>query len=112
MAIISDQAAAIEQQAVALGLAVVSDQAVAVGVTAVPTPVTDMASPLWFVHQLLFGEESALTDRTKPQTRISIDSKAMRKVEVGQDMVIVLENGGIGSGSITRIGGRILVKNN
>ena len=46
--VISDQAAAIEIQAGAIGMAVVSDQSVAVGVTAVPTPITDMGSDLWF----------------------------------------------------------------
>ena len=46
----SDQAVAIEEQTAAFGVAVVSDQAVAVGVTAVPTPITDIGSDLWFVH--------------------------------------------------------------
>ena len=46
--IISDQTAATEDQLGAIGMAVVSDQAVAVGVTAVPTPITDMGSDLWF----------------------------------------------------------------
>ena len=107
----SDQAAAIERQQAALGMAVVSDQAVAVGVTAVPTPITDLASNLWFVHQLIFADESNLTDRTRSATRMSVDSKAMRKVEVGQDMVIVIETGAFSSGAILEVGGRMLIKN-
>jgi len=46
----SDQFAASEEQAAGVGMAVVSDEASAIGVSAIPTPVTDAASDLWFVH--------------------------------------------------------------
>ena len=108
----SDQAAAVEQQVAALGIAVVSDQAAAIGVTAIPTPVTDMASDLWFVHQLAFGDESALTDRTCSSTRMTIDSKAMRKVDIGQDIVVVGEMDNVQNGVVLTVGGRMLVKVN
>ena len=108
----SDQAAALEQQSAAVGLAVVSDQSVGVGVTAVPTPITDMPSAMWFVHQLIFGDESELTDRTKSKRVIEIDSKVMRKVEVGQDIIVVVETSATSSGAIIQIGGRMLIKNN
>ena len=108
----SDQAAAIEQQAIAVGLAVVLDQAAAVGVAAVPTPATDMASDLWFVHSTMFGDESNLTDRTRSGVGWSVDSKAMRKMDIGQDLALVVEGGGIGAGMIVSIAGRMLVKNN
>ena len=109
----SDQSAAVEQQGVAFGLAVVSDQASAVGVTAVPTPDTDMASDLWFVHQIVYADESNLTDRTRPQTRVSVDSKAMRKVDIGQDIVVVAELiASVSSGVTFVAGGRMLVKVN
>jgi len=111
LALRSDQAAAIELQVGAMGIAVVSDQAVAVGVTAVPTPITDMASNLWLLHQLIFADESNLTDRTRPQAAVSIDSKAMRKVEVGQDIVLALEVSAIGGGAQFTVGGRMLIKN-
>ena len=108
----SDQAAAIENQVGSFGIAVVSDQASAVGVTAVPTPHTDMASDLWFVHQNYFGDESKLTDRSTSATRISIDSKAMRKVDIGQDIVVVAEQSSLGGGEILFVSGRMLVKVN
>ncbi len=108
----SDQAAAIESQRVGVGIAVVSDQAVAIGVTAVPTPVTDMGSNLWLLHKLVYADESNLTDRTRNGTGVSIDSKAMRKVEVGQDIIVVVESSpSVGGGAITTIGGRLLIKN-
>ena len=109
----SDQAAAIEQQNVGFGIAVVSDQAVAIGVTAVPTPITEMGSNLWFQHALIFSDESALTDRTRPAVGKDLDSKAMRKVEIGQDIIVVLETSpSIGNGAIVTVGGRMLIKNN
>ena len=109
----SDQAAAVEEQRAAMGIAVVSDQAVAIGVTAIPTPMTDLGSNLWFLHQIIFADESSLTDRTRPSSKISIDSKAMRKVEVGQDVVVVVETASsVGLGAIITVGGRMLTKNN
>ena len=108
----SDQAAAIEHQMAGTGVAVVSDQAVAVGVTAVPTPTTDMGSDLWFIHQLIFGDESALTDRTRSATRVLVESKAMRKVQDGEDIVHVIEADTLGDGITIRSGGRMLIKLN
>ncbi len=111
---ISDQAAAVEQQVAGLGIAVVSDQAIAVGITAVPTPVSELGSSLWFVNQLLLGEESHQTDLTLAPNRYSIDSKAMRKVETGSDIGVMLETITIGGsgGAIFNVGGRILIKTN
>ncbi len=111
--LISDQAAAIEVQAAGFGIAVVSDEATAVGVTAIPTPITDMGSDLWFVYQLIYADESNLTDRTKGGTKMTIDSKAMRKVDIGQDIVVVSELAAtVGGGAVLTLGGRMLVKVN
>jgi len=106
----SDQAAALEEQYVSFGACVVSDQASAIGITAVPTPFTDMGSDLWYTHLNLFGDESSLTDRTRPGTQAFIDSKAMRKVDVGQDVMILGEFATGGQGVIFTAAGRILVK--
>ena len=108
----SDQAAAIETQVAALGGCVVSDQANAIGVTAVPTPITDLGSDLWFFHQMMYGDESQLTDRTRPAIRGFIDSKAMRKVNDSEDFLIIGETnaGVIGGGVILNIAGCILIK--
>ncbi len=110
--VFSDQSAAIERQACAVGLAVVSDQAAAIGVTAVPTPVTDLGSDFWFVHQVMFATEGTLTDRTTPGTQYSIDSKAMRKVEGDSDLVVVGEFSALGGGVRLFLAGRILIKTN
>jgi len=108
----SDQEAAMEEQSVAVGLAIVSDDAVAVGVTAVPAPRANAASNLWFLHQFIHADESKLVDKVRPETRISVDSKAMRKVEVGQDLVVVMQGGAIGGGFTLGVAGRMLIKNN
>ena len=110
--ITSDQAAANENQIAGFGLAVVSDEAVAVGVTAVPTPLAQLGSSLWFLNQLLFSEETAATDLSIGPEVMHLDSKAMRKVEVGSDIIVVAEASTIGGGMDLFVGGRILIKTN
>ena len=108
----SDQAAAPEAQVVGIGAAIVSDQASAIGVTAVSTPITDMGSDLWFLYHLMMAKESTLTDRSQPAGIFTTDSKAMRKVDIGQDLVICAEVSSAGEGAIISFGGRMLVKVN
>jgi len=109
----SDQIVASEVQLAGIGLAVVSDQASGIGISAVPTPVTDLGSDLWFVHQVLFGS-FLFGDATGFQepvgTFASIDSKAMRKVNDAEDVVIVAESSAIGQGLTITSGGRLLIK--
>ena len=104
----SDQAAAIEQQFSAFGMTIVSDQAVAAGVASIPTPGTDQASD-WFIHSWQMTEAQTLTDRTTPSVQFQIDSKAMRKVDSGQDLAIMMENV-VAAGVRLTAAGRILVK--
>jgi len=107
----SDQAAAPETYGVGMGFAIVSDQAAAIGVTAVPTPVTDKASDLWFLYESMFGATIGdvfagnMANRGEGK---EIDSKAMRKVDVGQDFVSVYENEI--NGVVATFTGRMLVK--
>ena len=108
----SDQSVAIENQQVGVGIAVVSDQAVAVGVTAVPTPITEMGSNLWLLHKLIFSAENVVVDVAHPAEFRAVDSKAMRKVEVGQDLVVVVETASPSGGAVVTTGGRLLIKNN
>ena len=108
----SDQEIASEQQAGALGMAVVSDQASGIGVTAVPTPVIDQGSDLWFVYQVLFNafQFSSAVGTQKEGTRYTVDSKAMRKVNADQDIVLCMGLSAIGSGFNLMVAGRFLVK--
>jgi len=109
----SDQVAADESQSCALGIAVVSDQAVAIGVTAVPTPDTDRGSDLWLVYEEMFSK--LVIGGTADSVGLvgmfqKVDSKAMRKVEEGQDVAVVIETTPSSSGVIAAIGGRLLIK--
>jgi len=109
--VFSDQSIAAEAYGAALGYAVVSDQATAIGVTALPTPITDASSDLWFLYQLLFSRflfKDATGVLDPSGVTMDIDSRAMRKVEEGQDFVGTVENTINGCQTIT--GGRFLLK--
>ena len=109
----SDQTAAAELQGAHLGMAIVSDQAVAIGVTAVPTPTTDAASDLWFVYETLLSSMNAgAGDGQVRDKSTDYDSRAMRKVEDGSQLVVVVEteSGAGTSGVVIRHFARILIK--
>ncbi len=109
----SDQQAANEDQFAAYAKAVVSEQASGIGVTAVPTPITDLASDLFFLHQWCLGSYEFLTAASagnRATGHWSVDSKAMRKVEDGQDLISVAEFSATGSGLVLNAAGRTLVK--
>ena len=109
----SDQVAASEVQIAAIGLAIVSDQASAIGITAIPTPITDLDSDLWFMHQPMINSMFVgdATGVKQPfSSRYSIDSKAMRRVNADEDMVFVLEGASAGSGVTITTMGRFLLK--
>jgi len=72
---------------------VVSDQAVAIGITALPTPVTDNGSDLWYTYEWLLANATDLTDLAVGGVFKEFDSRAMRKVEDGQDLIEVVESG-------------------
>jgi len=112
----SDQVIASEGQVGAIGMCVVSDQAAAVGVTAVPTPATDAGSDLWFLHRFMFGSfvfGTASGFQDPAGVSASIDSKAMRKVNDDQDVLVVAQQASALSDGFTMlVGGRILIKEN
>ncbi len=109
----SDQVANSETQALAWGSAVVSEQATAIGVTAVPTPATDIESDLWLAYVPLINATqvaSSIGMGFAAGTGVQFDSRAMRKVEDGQDLITVVETGGISDGVVVRVWFRTLIK--
>ena len=96
----SDQLAASESWAGAVGMAIVTDQAFAIGVGSVPTPYTDQDSQLWFMHQYYGGRFNFL-DATGTEGQgasvFQFDSKAMRKFPLGSTLAVVVENAGQGT---------------
>ena len=96
--IASDQQSAVENVVGAVGMLVASNPAVAVGVGSLPTPDTDSDSDLWFMHQY-FADRSAVDgaglDWTNGFKTFPFDSKAMRKMEDGQTLCVIVENSSI-----------------
>jgi len=91
----SDQLVATEFPFGAIGFAVVSAPAAAIGVTALPTPITDEGSDLFFVWEpwaASIAVSSAIGLDMNGLREIKIDSKAMRKVTADEDIVVTLEN--------------------
>ena len=104
----SDQGIASEVQSLAFGLTIVSDQAVAAGVASVPAPAANQESD-WLLHQWMLSNATDFTDSTVPGIQFQSDSKAMRKVDVGSDLVVVSESV-TASGVRLSSAGRILIK--
>ena len=108
----SDQIAASEDAMAAVGMAVVSDAAVAVGVTALPGPITDEDSDLWYMYDTVapgcFLASSIGFASPAFQYRY-FDSRGQRKVEDGQDIAVMLEAGS-GVGVAVWLKFRMLVK--
>ncbi len=105
----SDQEAAAENQQAAFGIAVVSDQASSIGITALPTPFVDSNSDLWLVYQIM-NNRTVANPVANVGTRYQFDSKAMRKVEDGQDLVSVVEASTQGNGLFVFSATRHLLK--
>ena len=109
----SDQLIADEQQVAAIAGAVVSDQAAAIGITALPKAISNLSSDLFWFHQSMIGSFGLATavGIVNDGVHYSIDSKAMRKVDIGSDAVISWEiDTGCGSGVTLTAMGRLLVK--
>ena len=114
LAIVTDQLAASENQQMAIGFAIVSDQASGIGVTAVPTPITDLGSDAWYLHQfltarLVLGDVTGF-DHQAVGARINVDSRVMRKVEDGFDNIVTIETTSSSDGLQMFTAGRQLLK--
>jgi len=80
----------------AAGICIVSENAFGVGVTAVPTPLTDIAWDGWLWHSMgaCFGQVSGNFGNDGAQViRWVIDSKAMRKIKQTDISIGVIELG-------------------
>jgi len=109
----SDQATISENYLGAVGMAVASEQAVAAGIGSIPTPAKDAASDLWFIHEwftgsIIVGDATGFTEPSGQIQRLS--SKAMRKVNDGEDLFLAVELDLL-SGFLFTVAGRLLVKN-
>ncbi len=97
----------------AVGFAVVSEQASVAGAASVPGPITNEDSELWFVWQALWAQSYVATIagfESAPGRVFDFDSKAMRKIEEGDAIVVVFENADDAHGMIIEIKYRMLIK--
>jgi len=97
----SDQFAASELQIGALGICIVSDIAAAAGAASIPGPATNADWGGWFVHQYFSRWlEFASAVGIEPNFGMSfeIDSKAMRKIDENDRLVVMVENSTAGHG--------------
>ena len=77
----------------AMGIGIVSDAAFAAGITAVPTPITESFWDGWLYHTFLSIHAMDITfgNQAAAHQRVEVDSKAMRKIAVGETLMAVLE---------------------
>ena len=88
----SDQSGAIEQQFFAFGMMVVNDLALAAGAASIPGPGTDASDDGWFVWEPWVMSQSNATGVAGPEVVLNFDSKAMRRVEEGYGVALMVEN--------------------
>ena len=101
LSISSDQSAAGEDQIGALGFIVVNDLAIAAGAAAIPGPVADANDDGWFVWMPFHGsrlEFGGAGGSGQAFVNIEQDSKAMRRVEEGFTIAVMLENASLTDG--------------
>ena len=110
----SDQAAVSETNSGAYAMQVVTEQATGAGVTAVPTPGSEFNAD-YFVYQpfqfdFVFLSSVGIYERTGEGSGYTIDSKAMRKVDVDDDLSMTAQMDVATVGAIITGNGRMLVK--
>ncbi len=106
----SDQSAASETPTGAIGFIIVKESASTIGVTAVPTPLTEGDAD-FFVYQGVTTSILSLSSIgvLERGNRYVIDSKAMRKVGVQDDIISVGETRSTG-GAQYNVEGRMLIQ--
>jgi len=109
----ADQAASAENAFGALGMAIVSEQAAVAGAASIPDPYSDALWDGWFVHQY-FSHSIILADATglatPAGTTYEINSKAMRKVQDNETVVVMITNASATDGMRFTIDFRMLFK--
>ena len=90
----SDQEATSEQPIGAFGMVVANDLALAAGAASIPGPATDLDDDGWFVWEPIttdFAFRSAVGFESAAGRLFNYDSRAMRKVEPGFGLAIMVE---------------------
>ena len=94
----------------AIGIGIVSTPAFAIGVTAMPTPITEIGWEGWMYHRFfsIHASDAALDIES---LKIELDTKAMRKVNTEEVVFAAIEVVETGAAVMTvRLGSRMLLK--
>ena len=98
----------------AFGMAIASENAFGIGITALMSPLTDLAWDGWFVHEQgsVITPGTTLDGGISEQVRVKIDSKAMRKLHQTDSIYAVIETSEQGDGASlsAQLMSRMLVK--
>ncbi len=111
----TDQSAATENVFGAYGIAIVSEDAAVAGVASIPSPYSNADWDGWFVHGYFFAstrfaDATGFTLEQGDGAGFAFDSKAMRKLEDLESVVVLLENGSATAGMFFGIDFRMLFK--
>ncbi len=100
-----DAAAVDERSIIALGLIKVKTAAAVAGVASIPTPSTESAADwLWHGWALVTSGAEAAVVNDQLVARLTVDSKAMRKLKADESVVLVAEAcGGVDQGGTVDI---------
>ena len=109
----SDQVAVSESQQGVFSMQVVTASAASAGIASIPTPLTDPDAD-FYVYQPLFQDFILATavgfsDNVGGGSFTTVDSKAMRKVGIDDDIAMVLEQQSA-QGTFVAVEGRFLIK--
>ena len=107
----------------AVGIGIASAAAITAGVASLPTPITEESDPNWMYHRyfsVLAGgviDNSAAADAdqvnaTSAAMHFEMDSKAMRKLSIGQGLYFAVESVEFGAAAVMRFAFncRLLIK--
>ena len=101
---------------VAAGICIVTQNAAGIGITAIPTPIADIGWDGWLWYWtggLSFGDLTAGSEGKQLGgfVRVVIDSKAMRKIRITDNLVAVIEVVETGVATmVASLESRVLVK--
>jgi len=90
--VVSDQAVSTEPQLGAFGMVVATDLAIAAGAASLPGPVTQGDDDSWFVWRPIVQRGFLSTGAAIQGQVYAFESRAMRRVEDGYGMAIMVEN--------------------
>ncbi len=109
----SDQSGASEANMAIFSEQVVTEVAAAAGVTSIPTPLTEIDADYYtyapIAFNFNFGTAASFTDVRGSGGYTVVDSKAMRKVDVDDDVVQVVQQQ-VAVGGLISVVGRTLIK--